>query len=69
MLFDSIKPLVMFIISLFFEDKTATMSCLQVGYSFGSIPSVLLHYNAPSEVFYTNVDTYSFNVEVAPVPS
>ena len=50
------------------DDVRYSLNCIDIGYILGKFPSQLLNFDAPSSVFYENVDTYSFNTSKKNAP-
>ena len=58
-LYNALEPLLESIRN--YDDKSKQMSCMATGYLLGSIPDMLLNYQAPDAVFFTNVNEYEFS--------
>ena len=63
-LYDALSPIFNWL--YFTNDPNAALSCSQIGFALGQIPSAVLNFRAPDEVFYTNVNDYDFD-KITPI--
>ena len=59
-LYNALEPLIKSVLN-FDDPDSPTMSCQALGFLAGSIPDIVLNYQAPDEVFFTSVDAYQFS--------